>query len=104
MKVTPARATRATGTSRKLPIVNDAEITTAHSVRVLRGCCLCSGLGMKDAMICLNDRALAHMVCVLRKYGFRFATRLPRSERDKFRVRDLTVRQMRRLLALRSNP
>jgi hypothetical protein len=60
---------------------------------------------MSGSMVVLPDGSgLAHTVCTVKRYGFRFVTKLPLREREKFRLCDLSIRQCRRLMALRSAP
>jgi hypothetical protein len=41
-----------------------------------------------------------HPQCFVEKFGFRKVTKLPADERSKFRICDISSRQMRRLLEL----
>lgn len=96
--------------------IHEIEIKTAHSVRLLRPCDHCKGTGMRDDMIQAgmsgqpyNSEYTAagtpckyffHPQCYVEKFGFRKATKLPTSERNRFRMKDVTVRQMQRLMEL----
>lgn len=96
--------------------IHEMELTTAHSVRLIRPCEHCKGTGMRDDMIQAgvsgqpyNSEHTAagtpikyffHPQCYVAKFGFRRATKLPASERARFRVKDVSARQMRRLLEL----
>ena len=76
---------------------NLPEPMKAHDVRHIRQCSHCGGIGDDRLMIHEDDDRI-HTKCYLKRSGFTAALKLTRSERDKFRVCDLTIPQMRRLL------
>lgn len=96
--------------------IHEIELKTAHSVRMIRPCSHCNGTGMVDSMITAGmsgqpynseftaagapGKYLFHPQCYLDKFGFRKATKLPLTERNRFRMKDLKVRQMQRLMEL----
>jgi hypothetical protein len=96
--------------------IHDIELTTSHSVRLIRPCAHCNGTGMRDAMVESGysgqphdstftaagtpTKYLFHPQCFIAKFGFRKVTKLPKLERGKFRMKDLKVRQMQRLMDL----
>lgn len=96
--------------------IHEIELKTSHSVRLIRPCDHCSGTGMRDNMIQAGMsgqpynsewtaagtpiKSFFHPQCYLNKFGFRKATKLPLSERNRFRMKDVTVRQMQRLMEL----
>lgn len=97
--------------------INEIELRTVKDVRLIRKCDHCGGSGMLGSLIeCgfsgqtydsyTNTAAGTpikysfHQKCYVDKFGFRKATKLPAAERSKFRIKDLTMRQMRRLLEL----
>jgi len=75
-------------------IDNVPEKLTAHAVRRLRPCGVCGGIGDRDMMI----YGATHTSCYLKAYSFGDLLALPASERGKFRLKDLTMQQMKRLL------
>jgi hypothetical protein len=84
---------------------NLPEKMTAHAVRRLRPCSHCQGIG-DDGLMIHGERGhdadlRFHTGCYVERYGFEAVVELPSAERDKFRMRDLTVPQMRKLLKLR---
>jgi hypothetical protein len=94
------------------PIYEVDELRTAHDVRRIRQCVHCDGAGFGDSMVHIgldsNPKRVSgvrgasyHPQCYLAAYGFRSVTQLPLSQRDKYRMKDLNVRQMRRILDLR---
>lgn len=89
--------------TRIMPIF-EVTLTTAHSVRTLRACVRCNGLGHSWAMIGAQSPGLAlvhyHPQCYKAARGFAAVLQLPRVERNKYRLSDLTIHQGRRLLAL----
>lgn len=96
--------------------IHEIELKTAHSVRMIRPCAHCNGTGMFDNMITsgmsgqpYNSQYTAagtpgkyffHPQCYVEKFGFRKATKLPLEERGRFRMKDVTIRQMQRLMEL----
>lgn len=68
---------------------------TAHAVRGLRLCKHCGGLGHKDHMV----HGTHHTLCWKLAKGFKAVLSLPLKEREKYRVRDLTIRQAHQLVA-----
>lgn len=98
-------------------MINEVELRTVKDVRLIRECDHCGELGTLGSLIeCgfygqpydsyTNTAAGTpikysfHQKCYVGKFGFRKATKLPASERNKFRIKDLTMRQMRRLLEI----
>ena len=69
---------------------------TAHTVRGLRKCAHCSGIGHKDQMV----YGTHHTLCWKLSKGFKAVLALPQSERDKYRLCDLTIRQAQKLAAM----
>lgn len=67
---------------------------TAHTVRAFRACIWCGGLGHKDHMVNGNT----HTKCYKAEYGFQGVLLLPKAERGKFRMQDLSSSECRRLL------
>lgn len=65
----------------------------------------CNGVGDGTQMIHGSrghDAGLRiHTACYVQRYGFEAVKELPKAERDKFRMCDLTLQQMRQLMALR---
>jgi hypothetical protein len=45
-----------------------------------------------------SDKLKYHTACYVRKFGFRAVLALPRAERGKLRICDLSRRQMQRLM------
>ena len=82
--------------ARKLKRIDDylPEILTAHAVRRLTVCDLCGGLGDKNRMI----EGWAHPICFKRVHGFASVLSLPAKQSGKFRLKDLTPSELRRLL------
>lgn len=96
--------------------IHEIELTTAHSVRMIRPCEHCKGSGMRDDMVTSGfvgqpydstytaagtpPKYFFHPQCYIAAFGFRKATKLPAIERARFRMKDVSVRQMRRLIEL----
>lgn len=97
--------------------IHEVELKTVHSVRLIRGCDHCGGTGMYGTLIeagfsgqpydSYTSAASGtpvkysfHPQCFVEKFGFRKATKLPLVERNKFRIKDLTLKQMQRLVEL----
>lgn len=90
----------------KIEPIHEVELRTSHDVRRIRVCSHCEGSGFQESMIHPGYEQLGwglhfHPQCYLAKYGFRVVKKLSLTQRDKFRVKDLNTRQMRRLIDLR---
>lgn len=70
---------------------------SAHDVRRLRICEGCSGIGT-DAQMILAGGDHWHTRCFRVKRGFKAVLSLPKTQRGKFRMCDLTLREMQRLI------
>lgn len=68
---------------------------TAHAVRGLRICEHYGGLGHKDHML----NATPHTRSWKLSKGFKAVLTLPRRQRGKYRLCDLTIRQAQQLMA-----
>lgn len=81
---------------------NLPERITAHAVRRFRPCAHCEGIGSDELMIHGSrdhDAGLRfHTACYVKRYGFTAVLDLPRAEQEKFRLCDLTTKQMRKLI------
>jgi len=84
----------------KAIIDNVKGFRTAHDVRRLRVCQGCHGLGSTGQMIQLADDHW-HTRCFRVRQGFKAVLALPLAQRDKFRMCDLTLREMQRLIDTR---
>lgn len=83
-------------------IDNVPEKITAHTVRRIRACSHCKGIGVNELMVHGSrghDADLNfHTKCYVERYGFEAVLGLPRAEQAKFRVCDLNIKQMRKLV------
>lgn len=80
------------------PIIdNMPEKLTAHAIRRLCQCGRCRGMGDGEQMI-ENETLKYHTTCYVKKFGLRAVLALPRADLGKLRIRDLTRRQMQRLM------
>lgn len=83
---------------------DEAEITTAHSVRQLRKCAGCGGMGMKPKMITLDApmrEAPAgdyHSHCIVILLGEK-VLKLPQVERDKLTLDAMGVELARKVVS-----
>lgn len=97
--------------------INEVELKTVKDVRLIRKCDHCAGHGLYGAMVESGFSGQPydsytnvfvgtpvkyrfHPQCFVSKFGFRKVTKLPACERSKFRVKDLTIKQMQRLLEM----
>lgn len=81
------------------PIHEIPETMTIEDVVLkLRTCHRCRGLGMVPGMVMSLEGHLYHPQCYLKKFGFDAVLELPPFEQKKYRLKDLNLSQMRRLL------
>ena len=87
------------------PLIDNVDDMRAHAVRRLVECAHCKGLGDKHQMILGShghDAALQyHTQCYRRRFGFDAVLRLSSIQRDKFRLCDLSPKEMRKLISQR---
>lgn len=86
---------------------NNAVITTAHSVRTLRCCADCRGLGNVESMLRIprrgrtaKDIPLLHGRCYIRRYGIRRFLALPQKLTNNLLLSDIGVKVARSLLEM----
>jgi hypothetical protein len=80
---------------------NNAEIDTAHSVRTLRTCDYCDGIGNNHSMLQVeiaHEKVWMHGRCFIRSLGMLNFLKLPRRETRKMRLDDIGVRAMKTLV------
>lgn len=80
---------------------NMAEKLTARAVRNLRVCSHCDGLGDADRMINHVGETFSsytHTGCFVKANKFTAVLALPKYERGKFRICDMTTKQMQKLM------
>lgn len=70
----------------------------AHDVRQLRACTYCKGLALPSRLFTLAD-GLAHPACFIETWGEERILDLPKEERLKVRLSDVSVEMMRKLIA-----
>lgn len=80
-----------------LLIDNVPENITAHVIRKLNQCRICGGVGHVDLMV----HGQYHTRCFIKDKGFKVVLALPGPQKNKFRLKDLTSLQARRLLKQR---
>lgn len=76
-------------------------LKTAHDVRHLCVCSVCGNVGDDREMIPRHD-ARYHTKCFVENFGEALVERLPRAERDKFRLCDVSHEFMCKLLDMRT--
>lgn len=87
----------ARGASDPPPVIDNVDnMRTAHDVRRLCQCSHCNGLGDRDQMICAP--VPYHTRCFRQAFGFELVLELPAAQSGKFRISDLSAKEMRRLL------
>lgn len=83
------------------PITDNVDnMRTAHDVRRLCLCSHCGGLGDREQMIALGGPY--HTLCFRQVFGFEAVLALPMAQSGKFRMRDLSTTEMRRLINRRA--
>lgn len=92
----------------RAPIFDVTQLRSVRDVRRLRTCRHCNGMGFCDEMVVIPNvfrvgkaGEFYHTSCFLSAFRFLRVKQLPVDQRAKFRMSDLTVRQMRTLLTMR---
>lgn len=92
-----AKLALASGASDPPPMIDNAgNMRTAHDVRRLCPCHCCGGMGDREQMIFMQ--VPYHTKCFRQAFGFDAVLALPVEQGGKFRICDLSPKEMRRLL------
>jgi hypothetical protein len=89
---------------------NNATVTTAHSIRTLRVCDECGGLGNVDSMLRIyrtfrgsraQDAVHVHGRCFIKLFGIRSLLARPQGDTDRLTLGDIGVHAAKALLRQR---